>query len=100
MTTLSGANGAVITVEQAGTGVGIATLTRAPMAVTYVRLDRTQALALRDSLDAIIEQADRCAVCDVRFERGDVRFEPGDAWASGAPGIGRVIHRQCARRAP
>ena len=78
MTTLSGANGAVITVGQAGTGVGIATLTRAPAAATYVRLDRTQALALRDSLDAIIDQAGRCAVCDVRFEPGDVRFEPGD----------------------
>lgn len=91
MTTLSGANGAVITVEQAGAGVGIATLTRAPTAATYVRLDRAQALALRDSLDAIIEQADRCSVCDVRFERGD-------ALASGAPGVGRAIHRQCARR--
>ena len=71
MTTLSGANGAVITVEQVGAGVGIATLTRASdAAVTYVRLDRTQALALRDSLDAIIDQAGRCAVCDVRFGRG------------------------------
>ena len=96
MTTLSGANGAVITVEQVGTGVGIATLTRAPTAATYVRLDRAQALALRDSLDAIIDQAGRCAVCDVRFER-----TPGDAaWWQGAPGVGRAIHRQCARRTP
>lgn len=70
MTTLSGANGAVITVGQAGAGVGIATLTRAPTAATYVRLDRSQALALRDSLDAIIDQAGEAGRGGARDGRG------------------------------